>query len=705
MAKKFKSDIEVPAITAVSYKILNNANEVVDLPLAPVQSVAGKIGEVLLDVNDIDGLSNVATSGSYNDLINKPILNEDDLFKKIAQATAFRQLQYYDTNTNFPTTGDARYGYIARDTSKGYIWDGTSYEDQGIVEHDNEQQTHWLQFLNSEYCTIGNKDKRIKAIYVDEVHIAAQTLYIDNQVAFQSTADEMQITRNSGQSIRMFVTGSGNIKIESENTVEFFAPSVYLGKSDGTGTVTARSNAVLNKDVTINQNLTVNGDLILANPNKTTRVKTKNATISDNIILLNEGEVGDGVSLGQSGIEIDRGTSALGNSKLVWVESQKKWSVSKVNSDNTAFELKNIALVEDITKSQVGLVNVDNTSDLSKPISTATQSALDLKANKAEVGTLTNLLTQNKNTLVDSVNETYRSLFGIDGIEYTTQVQSDVYVDPNNKSAYFGPISEPAVRANLYVRRADISGNSYLFYYAKFLGGATGYEWTILTNSTGSSLTIPTNTPGTSPILAGTKARISFDSYTYPKEIKFIMTDSDGNIILRTINLDQSTSILNSMKVDKITGKGLSTNDYTAVEKTKLEGIATNATANDTDANLKNRANHTGTQLASTITGLSTVATTGNYNDLSNKPNLTNISPEQVTVNSTTTTDGYTTGSGGIRFNFPGTTSTYAIIQAINQPGVHRLRCFYVFNNGAAVYETDILRFSSANGSFISKFV
>lgn len=34
-----------------------------------------------------------------------------------------------------------------------------------------------------------------------------------------------------------------------------------------------------------------------------------------------------------------------------------------------------------VTKSQVGLGNVDNTSDLGKPISTATQAALDLKAN------------------------------------------------------------------------------------------------------------------------------------------------------------------------------------------------------------------------------------------------------------------------------------------------------------------------------------
>src|SRR5262249_29965741 len=39
-----------------------------------------------------------------------------------------------------------------------------------------------------------------------------------------------------------------------------------------------------------------------------------------------------------------------------------------------------------IVKGDVGLGNVDNTSDLSKPISTATQSALDLKINASEKG-------------------------------------------------------------------------------------------------------------------------------------------------------------------------------------------------------------------------------------------------------------------------------------------------------------------------------
>lgn len=43
---------------------------------------------------------------------------------------------------------------------------------------------------------------------------------------------------------------------------------------------------------------------------------------------------------------------------------------------------------------------------------------------------------------------------------------------------------------------------------------------------------------------------------------------------------------------------------YVAADKAKLAGIAAGATANDTDANLKNRANHTGAQAIATITGL-----------------------------------------------------------------------------------------------------
>jgi hypothetical protein len=53
-----------------------------------------------------------------------------------------------------------------------------------------------------------------------------------------------------------------------------------------------------------------------------------------------------------------------------------------------------------------------------------------------------------------------------------------------------------------------------------------------------------------------------------------------------------------------------------------LLNVEDGATANDSDANLKARANHTGTQTASTISDLATVATSGSYNDLSNQPTI-----------------------------------------------------------------------------------
>ena len=63
--------------------------------------------------------------------------------------------------------------------------------------------------------------------------------------------------------------------------------------------------------VIIDGNLTVSGS--------TTSVETTNSTITDNIIVLNEGETGAGITAGTSGIEIDRGTE--NNVSIVYDDS------------------------------------------------------------------------------------------------------------------------------------------------------------------------------------------------------------------------------------------------------------------------------------------------------------------------------------------------------------------------------------------------
>ena len=59
----------------------------------------------------------------------------------------------------------------------------------------------------------------------------------------------------------------------------------------------------------------------------------------------------------------------------------------------------------------------------------------------------------------------------------------------------------------------------------------------------------------------------------------------------------------------------------------KLAGIASGATANQTDAFLLSRGNHTGTQTAGTITGLAAVATSGAYADLSGRLVISSNAP------------------------------------------------------------------------------
>lgn len=87
----------------------------------------------------------------------------------------------------------------------------------------------------------------------------------------------------------------------------------------------AGSNITLDTDhVYVTGNLTVRGNV--------TAISSNTQVITDNIITLNAGETGNGVStLGTtSGIEIARGTAPGGNVQLRWNEDTKTWQVSGV---------------------------------------------------------------------------------------------------------------------------------------------------------------------------------------------------------------------------------------------------------------------------------------------------------------------------------------------------------------------------------------
>lgn len=106
----------------------------------------------------------------------------------------------------------------------------------------------------------------------------------------------------------------------------------------------------------------------------------------------------------------------------------------------------------------------------------------------------------------------------------------------------------------------------------------------------------------------------------------------------------------------------------TAVQPAAISNFETTTELNARDTANRSRANHTGTQPASTITGLADVATSGDYNDLSNQPDLSvydNFEPFTNEADFPATGDAdviYLETSTGTMFRWTG--SAYATISA-----------------------------------------
>ena len=101
---------------------------------------------------------------------------------------------------------------------------------------------------------------------------------------------------------------------------------------------------------------------------------------------------------------------------------------SKLNSSTASTTYAPIAsptftgTVSGVTKSHVGLGNVDNTSDANKPVSTATQTALDLKANLSGP-TFTGTVVLPSTTSIGNVSST--EIGYVDGVTSAIQTQLD----------------------------------------------------------------------------------------------------------------------------------------------------------------------------------------------------------------------------------------------------------------------------------------
>ena len=177
-----------------------------------------------------------------------------------------------------------------------------------------------------EGINIGSADKRFKGIYVDEAYLSTNTLYIGDTPILGTNQDTVMIKADPNQSITMQTRATGMTKVISEAGVQLStsgmnanvvlqatgsnsqvniastgSTNINAANVNVTGASTFKSNVRAEKDLTVSGNLTVAGDNATLN--------TTNLVIKDNLIEINNGESGTGVTAGKAGIRINRGDS------------------------------------------------------------------------------------------------------------------------------------------------------------------------------------------------------------------------------------------------------------------------------------------------------------------------------------------------------------------------------------------------------------
>lgn len=118
----------------------------------------------------------------------------------------------------------------------------------------------------------------------------------------------------------------------------------------------------------------------------------------------------------------------------------------------------------------------------------------------------------------------------------------------------------------------------------------------------------------TGPAGTTTWSGITGKPSTFPADLSGPQTFTGDDASTGSIN--GSAAYFTTLVFSDVTSQ---TSAFTTALRTKLNGIATGATANATDAQLRDRSTHTGTQAAGTITGLAASATT----DTTNATNIT----------------------------------------------------------------------------------
>lgn len=342
---------------------------------------------------------------------------------------------------------------------------------------------------------------------------------------------------------------------------------------------------------------------------------------------------------GEVGVELDTYKYKIGNGSDSW-NSLPYSSVSPTTISEMIGEHANrIDNPHSVTKAQVGLANVDNTSDANKPISTATQAALDLKANSNSVYTKTesDATFEPKNADIQShisstanphsVTKGQVGLGNVDNVsaaelrsrathtgtqlsstisDFNSAVDSVISAQKGQASG-IAPLDSSGLISSTYLPSYVDDVLQYANLSALPITGESGKIYVTADNNkiyrwSGSAYIEISPSPGSTDAVPEGSVNLYYTSARVDSRIALQKGAANG-----LATLDASSKLPSAQHGSYSDGSHHATATtsvpgfMSASDKSKLDGVQAGATANSTDAFLLSRANHTGTQLSTTI--------------------------------------------------------------------------------------------------------
>jgi predicted secreted acid phosphatase len=143
------------------------------------------------------------------------------------------------------------------------------------------------------------------------------------------------------------------------------------------------------------------------------------------------------------------------NELAVALGNDENFSTSVANSIATKAPIESPAFtgtVSGVTKSMVGLGNVDNTSDANKPVSSATQTALNLKANAADIAELAQDAVNTAIVAGTGLDKTYDDLANT----ITIDIDSTVTTNDGSQTLTNKTLTSPVINTPTGITKSDV---------------------------------------------------------------------------------------------------------------------------------------------------------------------------------------------------------------------------------------------------------